>query len=122
MSDVESLLRRNGWVLRRSAKHNIWACPCGEHMTSLSKTSSDHRSDRNKIADLRRMGCPSLAELRPSSQGKVAERCSVSAPSSVKEDVQTVYVCIICRRDITRRTSYALAPGKRACRHHHGVG
>ena len=66
MSDeIGKILSRNGWKLRRQKTHYVWACPCGEHLTTYAKTASDKRAYANIIAELRRLCCPSLAEELP---------------------------------------------------------
>jgi hypothetical protein len=67
MSDNElaDLLTRNGWTLRRTNNHNVWACPCGNHMATLSKSASDHRAIKNKLCELRKLECPSLVKDLP---------------------------------------------------------
>ncbi len=57
---LRRLLRRSGWILVRTRNHEVWRCPCGEHQECLPISSSDHRAIKNKIAQLRNLGCPNL--------------------------------------------------------------
>lgn len=120
-NDIRNLLSRNGWSIRRQRNHSVWACPCGKHLTTLSKTASDYRAIKNKLCELRKLGCPSLIrDLPPPCRGKLSPQPQIIGSIETVES-STTYCCVICKAVTTKRASYAIAPNKRACRHHHGV-
>lgn len=57
---LRRLLRKSGWYLARTRKHEVWRCSCGEHQTTIGISVSDTRAIKNKVAELRRYECPTL--------------------------------------------------------------
>lgn len=61
--DLRKVMKKSGWYIARQTNHEVWRCSCGEHQTVLPKTASDHRGVKNKVSELRKLGCPDLKHL-----------------------------------------------------------
>ena len=54
-SEVERLMRDAGWTLRRSRKHNVFGCPCGQHRITTPSSVVYGRAQANIASQLRRL-------------------------------------------------------------------
>jgi len=57
---LRKVIRKHGWYLERTGKHEVWRCDCGEHQVALPVTPSENRGVKNKVAEIRRTECPTL--------------------------------------------------------------
>lgn len=51
-----------GWRLREGNKHDVFFCPCGAHIVTVSRSPGDKRSFLNVLSQVKK--CPNGKDVR----------------------------------------------------------
>lgn len=64
LRQLAAFAEANGWTITRTSGGHIKFSKCGHSSIFASCTSSDHRADRNALANLRRAGRTSSSDSK----------------------------------------------------------